>query len=30
MVGINQLNGFYAGPLNRDANLDFTLPQLRT
>jgi hypothetical protein len=30
MVGINQLNSFYAGPLSRDANLDFTLPLLRT
>jgi hypothetical protein len=30
MVGINQLNRFYAGPLNCDANLDFTLPLLRT
>ena len=28
MVGINQLKSFYAGPLNRDANLNFILPLL--
>ncbi len=28
MVGINQLNSFHAGPLDRDANLDFTTPLL--
>ncbi|MFM6171140.1 MAG: hypothetical protein ACKPB4_03205, partial [Sphaerospermopsis kisseleviana] len=25
-VGINQLNSFYAGPLNRDANVEYVLP----
>ncbi len=30
MVGINQLNSFYAGPLDRDANLDFITPLLGT
>ena len=30
MVGINQLNSFYAGSLDRDANLDFITPLLGT
>ena len=25
-VGINQLQSFYAGPLDRNANVDFVLP----
>jgi hypothetical protein len=27
-VGINQLNSFYAAPLNRDANVEYVLPLL--
>ena len=30
MVGLNQLNSFYATPLNRDANLEFVPPLLNT
>ena len=30
MVGINQLNSFYAVPLHRDANIDFVIPLLNT
>jgi hypothetical protein len=30
VVGINQLNSFYMGPLNCDANLEFLPPLLST
>jgi hypothetical protein len=30
MVGMNQLNSFYAGPVDRVANFDFVAPLLGT